>query len=445
MDRPITFRSEMSPLTRIKHGRVMSPAPSCVSMKSDQSMDRPIAFSEGDEPQKIPSPCLSLRSNQSMDRPITFRSEMSPLTRIKHGRVMSPAPSCVSMKSDQSMDRPIAFSEGDEPQKIPSPCLSLRSNQSMDRPITFRSEMSPFTGHQLEQSVSPSSGCLSPQSDQSKDRPVAYCKGFPRVKLDKIPLPCPSLRSDQSMDRPLAFRQEVYSPDISDLTASLLTEDHFRCSVCTEVLKNPVSIPCGHSYCRTCIETYWDKPDQTGGYACPQCRKRSRTRPVLYTNSVLALVVQKLQQAGFSPALPAHCYAGPGDVACDFCTEGKLKAVKSCLTCIVSLCENHVRQHYTIPALQRHSLVEVNENLEQKLCQQHQRALEVFCKTDHVFVCRSCAMEEHKNHEIIYPKKEDDMVSRRTLGTFTGSISLILFSNMWDYSNEYSCVENMKK
>ncbi|XP_024000070.1 E3 ubiquitin/ISG15 ligase TRIM25-like [Salvelinus sp. IW2-2015] len=208
------------------------------------------------------------------------------------------------------------------------------------------------------------------------------------VKQERVGSPCLSMKSDWSMDRPIKFGK-----DASELTASLLTEDHFRCSVCTEVLKEPVSIPCGHSYCRQCIETHWNQPDQTGDYDCPQCRKRFRTRPDLFTNSALEKVIEKLHQAGFKvPALPKHCYAGPGDVACDLCTEKQFKAVKSCLTCTASYCESHVRHHYTVAALQRHTLVEVTGNLEQKLCQLHHRALEVFCKTDQVSVCVLCAL-----------------------------------------------------
>ncbi|XP_071264444.1 uncharacterized protein [Salvelinus alpinus] len=228
------------------------------------------------------------------------------------------------------------------------------------------------------------------------------------VKQERVGSPCLSMKSDWSMDRPIKFGK-----DASELTASLLTEDHFRCSVCTEVLKEPVSIPCGHSYCRQCIETHWNQPDQTGDYDCPQCRKRFRTRPDLFTNSALEKVIEKLHQAGFKvPALPKHCYAGPGDVACDLCTEKQFKAVKSCLTCTASYCESHVRHHYTVAALQRHTLVEVTGNLEQKLCQLHHRALEVFCKTDQVSVCVLCALQDHRNHDVI--KNERDTEEENT-------------------------------
>ncbi|XP_042169055.1 E3 ubiquitin-protein ligase TRIM47-like [Oncorhynchus tshawytscha] len=204
----------------------------------------------------------------------------------------------------------------------------------------------------------------------------------------------------------------LYHIVYSVLTASLLTEDLFSCSVCTEVLKKPVSVPCGHSYCRRCIETYWN---QTGDYYCPQCRKRFRTRPDLLTNSSLEKVIEKLHQAWFKvPALPKHCYAGPADVACDLCTEKQLKAVKSCLTCTASYCESHVRHHYTVAALQRHTLVEVTGNLEQKLCQLHHRALEVFCKTDQVSVCLVCALQNHMNHDVIKNERDTEEENTKT-------------------------------
>ncbi|KAL7883945.1 hypothetical protein AOLI_G00067150 [Acnodon oligacanthus] len=53
------------------------------------------------------------------------------------------------------------------------------------------------------------------------------------------------------------------------------------------------------------------------------------------------------------------CYAKAGDVACGLCEGRKLRAYKSCMTCLASFCEAHVRDHYTVEALQRHLLVEV--------------------------------------------------------------------------------------
>ncbi|XP_051992114.1 NACHT, LRR and PYD domains-containing protein 12-like isoform X3 [Xyrauchen texanus] len=64
------------------HGE--SPESSCVSMKSDRSMEEPLKFSSG-------APCADVS--------------------VIHGE--SPEPSCVSMKSDGSMYRPITFSSGE--------------------------------------------------------------------------------------------------------------------------------------------------------------------------------------------------------------------------------------------------------------------------------------------------------------------------------------------
>ncbi|XP_048018078.1 cytolytic toxin-alpha-like isoform X2 [Megalobrama amblycephala] len=290
----------------------------------------------------------------------------------------SPALSLLSVKSDQSMDQPIAFSNktpnyiGPRPAEAPSPAtsyFSLKSNQSMDQPIAFKDRSQPYSVKRLrkDEAPSPSPSLLSVKSDQSMDRRIVFNSGAQicmgeNLKPDEATSPAPSLTSlktEHSVDRPIGFRQEAQNyRDRSTLSATLLTEDHYRCSVCTEIFKDPVSIPCGHSYCKHCIEIYWSKPTQAGGYACPQCRKRFRDRPVLSVNVVLSKLIEELQKAGFSPALPAHCYAGPEDVPCDICAEMKLKAVKSCLTCTASYCETHVRQHYTVPALQRHNLVE---------------------------------------------------------------------------------------
>ncbi|XP_064843296.1 NLR family CARD domain-containing protein 3-like isoform X3 [Oncorhynchus masou masou] len=95
----------------IQQERPASPVPSCVSMKSDQSMDPPLNFREGD-----------------------FSTEQRP---IKQERPASPVPSCVSMKSDWSMELPLNFREGDfsteqrnQQERSESEILSGQSSQS---------------------------------------------------------------------------------------------------------------------------------------------------------------------------------------------------------------------------------------------------------------------------------------------------------------------------
>ncbi|XP_056594075.1 tripartite motif-containing protein 16-like isoform X1 [Triplophysa dalaica] len=181
-----------------------------------------------------------------------------------------------------------------------------------------------------------------------------------------------------------------------------VAQDQFNCSICLDLLKNPVTIPCGHSYCMDCITNCWNQEDQKRIYSCPQCRQTFTTRPVLNKNVVFAEVVEKLKNTRLqSSHVSAHCYAESGDVECDVCTERKLKAVKSCLVCLNSYCQNHLDQHENFFKSKKHKVIDATGRLQEMICRKHDKQLEIYCRTDEQCICYLCTMDEHKNHDTV--------------------------------------------
>ncbi|XP_051944249.1 tripartite motif-containing protein 16-like protein isoform X1 [Hippocampus zosterae] len=146
-------------------------------------------------------------------------------------------------------------------------------------------------------------------------------------------------------------------------------QDQFSCSVCLEVLRDPVTIPCGHSYCLSCIEDYWSrvKPQKAPQYSCPQCRLEFKPRPLLNRNTVLGDLVEKfLQSGGQEQPADERLRGGRG--------HGVLVA----------------------PKIHNESGV-----VREKLCPQHQRPVRSYCRADHQGVCSRCLKGQHKNHDTV--------------------------------------------
>ncbi|KAK0154645.1 NACHT, LRR and PYD domains-containing protein 12 [Merluccius polli] len=107
--------------------RADSPGPSCVSMKSDRSMEVTVVFKDGNQSiekrrvqqERADSPgpsCVSMKSDHSMEHPVRFKdgNQSVEKRRVQQERADSPGPSCVSMKSDRSMEHPVSFKDGNQ-------------------------------------------------------------------------------------------------------------------------------------------------------------------------------------------------------------------------------------------------------------------------------------------------------------------------------------------
>ncbi|XP_067220804.1 NACHT, LRR and PYD domains-containing protein 3-like isoform X1 [Chanodichthys erythropterus] len=287
-------------ISSVKKKRTESPEPSCVSMKSDQSMDPPLHFnnrntSSGSRYSSLhhkrtesPEPsCVSMKSKQSMDPPLHFNSRNTSsgcryrlpvdsniaqqycskschvyhhlYSSVHQKRTESPEPSCVSMKSNQSMDPPLHFnnrntSSGSRYSSLhhkrtesPEPsCVSMKSDQSMDPPLHFNSRNTSsgcrYSSVHQKRTESPEPIYVSMKSDQSMDPPLRFndentlsgCR-YSLVHHERTESPelsCMSMKSVQSMDPPLHFNNRNTSSGSSHEVLNTLRsnlKNKFQC------------------------------------------------------------------------------------------------------------------------------------------------------------------------------------------------------------------------
>ncbi|XP_073502330.1 uncharacterized protein [Phyllobates terribilis] len=186
--------------------------------------------------------------------------------------------------------------------------------------------------------------------------------------------------------------------------ASAELRDELNCSICLSLYTDPVSLRCGHNFCRSCIVSVLDAQEAAGGYSCPDCRAEYPERPALEKNRKLRNIVER-----FSSTQPDM---EETRIFCTYCTKSPVPAVRTCLHCEASFCEKHLTRHSKSP---EHTLVDPTVTLDERKCSTHKEVLKYYCPIEGACLCVSCwGAGDHKGHDLeplnmAYEKKKREI------------------------------------
>ncbi|CAL8240391.1 unnamed protein product [Gadus morhua 'NCC'] len=216
------------------------------------------------------------------------------------------------------------------------------------------------------------------------------------------------------------------------------SEENFSCPICLDVFNSPVTTPCGHNFCRTCVTKFWDEQVQ---FKCPVCNEHFPTRPDPWVNTLLSELAAQFRATVRVKEQPC---VDPAEVGCDVCSGTKLKAMKSCLECFMSFCQTHLEPHQRVTVLKKHRLVEPMDRLEDRMCKKHDRLLELFCQSEQVCVCQFCTEGDHRSHPVV-PLKEEYEVKTAQLGKLEAEVPLMIQERKLKIKKIKDTVELSKK
>ncbi|XP_034412736.1 E3 ubiquitin/ISG15 ligase TRIM25 [Cyclopterus lumpus] len=212
-------------------------------------------------------------------------------------------------------------------------------------------------------------------------------------------------------------------------------QEELTCPVCLDLFRDPHLLACGHNFCKTCLDRLKRQGDR-GRFRCPECRDSHRCSTNCQKNFKLANIADDYRHRRrataaasksrelLSSSLSGHPVRGLTTVPCDYCPsvasaaaaaasqEGggeqeaaaaaaSVFAVKTCLKCEVSMCQEHVKPHLELPAFRDHPLIEPMNDLWKRKCPDHDEIYRYYCMDDKRCVCNACTIEGgHSGHSI---------------------------------------------
>uniref|UniRef100_A0A3Q1H0F3 Uncharacterized protein n=1 Tax=Acanthochromis polyacanthus TaxID=80966 RepID=A0A3Q1H0F3_9TELE len=202
----------------------------------------------------------------------------------------------------------------------------------------------------------------------------------------------------------------------SDTKNQIITPlQYLTCSVCLSIFTDPVTLPCGHSFCRQCV---------TEVHSCPQCRAALSTEAkCLLTSVILKSLVEKAKEVPdlcpeHEEKLKLFCVTEQ-ELACIICRDGekhqghKFKPIKEAAASLRKEVETFVQRVFddihaieSLANTQKEEITKTKEKSEQLMTQIRRQFEEM-----HQFLRRR---EDEIKNELKY-KEEDgiEKMSRR--------------------------------
>uniref|UniRef100_A0A8D0AP58 E3 ubiquitin-protein ligase Midline-1 n=1 Tax=Sander lucioperca TaxID=283035 RepID=A0A8D0AP58_SANLU len=212
-------------------------------------------------------------------------------------------------------------------------------------------------------------------------------------------------------------------------------ESELTCPICLELFEDPLLLPCAHSLCFGCAHRILishcatnESVQSIGAFQCPTCRYVISLSPErglegLKRNVTLQNIIDRVQQASSGPNSPGEegsnrlalvpvsaAMSSPGTppepVQCQFCEQDPPQdAVKTCVTCEVSYCEECLRAtHPNKKPFTGHRLIEPmpDSHLRGLQCLEHdEEKVNMYCVTDDQLICSLCKLVgRHRDHQV---------------------------------------------
>ncbi|KAI4887594.1 hypothetical protein NFI96_030746, partial [Prochilodus magdalenae] len=175
----------------------------------------------------------------------------------------------------------------------------------------------------------------------------------------------------------VGLRQVQVGRSALSVMASVLSEEQFTCCICLDLFHRPVSIPCGHNFCLSCIQGFWDTARRS---ECPLCKEHFPRRPELRINHALADITE-----GFKRSLKVKPDQANGQGTSQGGRETEERKATS---------------------------------RSRNVCGRHRQPLDIYCKTEQVMVCSKCAEGQHRGHQTVNMERESNRMRVRERGLF---------------------------